>query len=143
MSSGQLTNGNRCGDPHTAPRCGAQTRRGTACQAPAMPNGRCRLHGGKSTGPRTVDGLERCRKANWKHGWYSQQSLAERRQVRELMRSSAQLLRELGSEAPGCILGCSTGSLTLVKRFRPSTLPPATLSPIVFQKTMGFVPRAP
>jgi hypothetical protein len=29
------------------PRCGAKTRRGTECQQPAMPNGRCRLHGGK------------------------------------------------------------------------------------------------
>ena len=30
--------------------------------------------------------------------------------------------------------GCSTGSLILVKGFIPSTLPPAILSPIVFQK---------
>ena len=34
-----------------ASRCGARTRRASACRAPAMPNGRCRLHGGKSTGP--------------------------------------------------------------------------------------------
>ncbi|WP_395001544.1 HGGxSTG domain-containing protein [Sphingomonas sp.] len=34
-----------------APRCLARTRRGTECQSPAMPNGRCRLHGGLSTGP--------------------------------------------------------------------------------------------
>jgi hypothetical protein len=34
-----------------APRCLARTRRGTDCQCPAMPNGRCRLHGGKSPGP--------------------------------------------------------------------------------------------
>ena len=33
-----------------APRCLARTRRGTECQSPAMPNGRCRLHGGLSTG---------------------------------------------------------------------------------------------
>jgi len=35
---------------HAAPRCGAKTRRGTACQSPAMPNGRCRIHGGTSPG---------------------------------------------------------------------------------------------
>ena len=34
-----------------------------------MPNGRCTLHGGKSTGPQTPEGLERSRKANWKHGY--------------------------------------------------------------------------
>ena len=92
---GWLKNGNPPGDPGTAPRCGAKKRCGKACEAPAMPNGRCRLHGGKSTGPRTAEGLERCRTANWKHGFYSKQSLAERRQVRELIRNSAQLLREL------------------------------------------------
>jgi len=33
-----------------------------------MKNGRCYVHGGPSTGPRTPEGLERSRKANWKHG---------------------------------------------------------------------------
>ncbi|MCL6442056.1 MAG: hypothetical protein K6T83_01095 [Alicyclobacillus sp.] len=31
--------------------CGAKTRSGGTCKNNAMPNGRCRLHGGKSTGP--------------------------------------------------------------------------------------------
>ena len=35
---------------HLASRCGARTRRANSCRAPAMSNGRCRLHGGKSTG---------------------------------------------------------------------------------------------
>ena len=48
---GWLKNGNKPGNPHECPRCGAQTRRGTLCLAPAMPNGRCRMHGGTSTGP--------------------------------------------------------------------------------------------
>jgi hypothetical protein len=47
-----------------------------------MPNGRCRLHGGKSTGPRTPEGLERSRRANWKHGYYSRERKAERSCVR-------------------------------------------------------------
>jgi hypothetical protein len=62
-------------------RCGAKTRQGGSCQQPAMPNGRCRLHGGKSTGPRTPEGLERSRKANWKHGFYSAEAKAERRET--------------------------------------------------------------
>ena len=33
-------------------RCGAKTRDGYPCKNWAMPNGRCRMHGGKSTGPR-------------------------------------------------------------------------------------------
>jgi hypothetical protein len=43
-----------------------------------MPNGRCKIHGGKSTGPRTPEGLERSRRANWKHGHFSREAKAER-----------------------------------------------------------------
>lgn len=53
---GWLKNGNPPGDVNAAPRCGAKTRRGAACQATAMRNGRCRMHGGASTGPRTQEG---------------------------------------------------------------------------------------
>src|SRR5215467_13712299 len=45
---------------NAAPRCGARSKRtGKPCRAAAMPNGRCKVHGGKSTGPRTPEGLER------------------------------------------------------------------------------------
>lgn len=37
--------------PHTRKRCGAKTRTGKPCKNGAMANGRCRMHGGKSTGP--------------------------------------------------------------------------------------------
>ena len=36
--------------PHASRRCGAKTRKGTSCMNWAMSNGRCRMHGGKSTG---------------------------------------------------------------------------------------------
>jgi hypothetical protein len=67
-----LKNGNPSGDLSKVLRCGSRTRRQTACNAPAMANGRCRMHGGPSTGPRTESGLQRSRRANWKHGWCSQ-----------------------------------------------------------------------
>ena len=47
---------------------------GKPCRQPAMPNGRCRVHGGLSTGPRTPEGLERSRRSNWKHGYYSEEA---------------------------------------------------------------------
>jgi hypothetical protein len=47
-----------------------------------MPNGRCRLHGGKSTGPRTPEGLANSRRANRKHGHYSAEAKAERLEAR-------------------------------------------------------------
>src|SRR5262249_13538107 len=66
-----------------APRCGARSKRtGKPCRGAAMPNGRCKLHGGKSTGPRTPEGLERSRRANWKHGHFSREAKAERSRVR-------------------------------------------------------------
>jgi hypothetical protein len=68
-SRGWLRYGNPPGDPTTAPRCGAVTRAGTACQAPAMrAKRRCRMHGGRSTGPRTLAGLARLRAAATRHG---------------------------------------------------------------------------
>ena len=37
--------------------CGAHARStGNPCQAKAMPNGRCKNHGGMSTGPKTLEG---------------------------------------------------------------------------------------
>lgn len=49
------------------PRCGARCRDGHPCRAPAAydaakcrpKNGRCRVHGGLSTGPGAVEGGER------------------------------------------------------------------------------------
>ena len=42
---------------NAAPRCGARSKRtGKPCRAAAMLNGRCKVHGGKSTGPRTPGG---------------------------------------------------------------------------------------
>src|SRR5262249_21268616 len=68
---------------NAAPRCGARSKRtGKPCRAAAMPNGRCKVHGGKSTGPRTPEGLERSRRANWKHGHFSREAKAERSRVR-------------------------------------------------------------
>ena len=88
-----LKNGNRSGDPNSSPRCMARTRRGTSCQAPAMPNGRCRLHGGKSTGPRTAEGLERCRLANLQHGG-SAEAIKNRREEAKFFNRVFDLLQE-------------------------------------------------
>jgi hypothetical protein len=71
LKRGRLKNSNPVGDYMKAPRCGARTRSSGCCRQPAMPNGRCRFHGGKSTGPRTADGLRRSRTARLTHGFRS------------------------------------------------------------------------
>src|SRR5437016_2638814 len=96
---GRLKNGNRPGDFSKAPRCGAKTRRGTTCQCPAMANGRCRLHGGLSTGPKTAEGIERIRRVVTKHGRYSHAARRERRLVRGLIQSARSLLSRIRDEA--------------------------------------------
>jgi hypothetical protein len=92
---GRLKNGNPPGDFFQAPRCHAKTRRGTACLSPAMANGRCRMHGGSSTGPKTAEGRERIRRASTKHGIYSAAFQREQQKYRDLMRESRGLLRKI------------------------------------------------
>ena len=92
---GWLKNDNLPGDFLSASRCGARTRKKTTCQAPAMKNGRCRMHGGSSTGPRTPEGLERSQHANWKHGAYSRDERDRRRRTRQLLRDCRALFAQL------------------------------------------------
>ena len=92
---GRLKNGNRTGNPNNAPRCGAKTRKATPCRSAAMKNGRCRMHGGLSTGAKTGEGIERIRKARTKHGRYSQAAIARRREARQNLRSLRAALRAL------------------------------------------------
>jgi hypothetical protein len=77
--------------PMQPPRCGAKTRRNTPCGRMAMACGRCVLHGGRSTGPKTAEGLERLRVARTKHGRYS----AENRQVAAMIREMRREARRL------------------------------------------------
>jgi hypothetical protein len=111
---GRLKHGNPSGDLSLVPHCGAGTRAGHPCRSPAMANGRCRMHGGKSTGPRTVEGLERCRTAPLKHGRRSAAVLAERRQmvakIRAIMFETSALgkqidefLRNVGNSRKGIL----------------------------------------
>ena len=39
--------------------CGARTQDGWPCRSLALPNGRCKWHGGRSTGPRSPEGKQR------------------------------------------------------------------------------------
>jgi hypothetical protein len=65
---------------HCSPRCGAKTRKGTPCMNGAMPNGRCRMHGGKSTG-RPV-----------KHGRYTKAAKAKRKAIAAMIKRSREMV---------------------------------------------------
>tara|TARA_B100001057_G_scaffold386414_1_gene393342 strand:- start:3681 stop:4019 length:339 start_codon:yes stop_codon:yes gene_type:complete len=79
-------------------KCLAKTRRGTQCQRPArLPVGKCRLHGGRSTGARTADGLARLVASKTKHGKYTAQKRAAAKRFAEHGRQMRAELAELES----------------------------------------------
>jgi hypothetical protein len=72
---------------HLSRRCGARAKRsGNPCQSPAMKNGRCRMHGGKSPGaPRgNANAL--------KHGRYTAAAIEARRGLCASLRAMKALL---------------------------------------------------
>jgi len=72
-------------------RCGAKTRSGEACRAPAMRGKRrCRKHGGaKGSGA-----PERNQNAR-KHGRFTGDVVAERKQIQALLGEARKLLQEM------------------------------------------------
>jgi hypothetical protein len=64
--------------------CGAKSKRtGKPCQQPAMANGRCRFHGGKSTGRPVTTGL------------WTKQAMQQRKEVQQLIKQVQENLIEL------------------------------------------------
>jgi len=77
---------------HLSVRCQARTRRGTPCQQPAVGGRkRCRMHGG-AEGSGSPPGN---RKA-FKHGRYSAETIAQRREVAALIRACRDQLGAMG-----------------------------------------------
>lgn len=90
---------NREREPHlrntaamrASPRCGAKTRRGTACNAPRVSGkARCRMHGGaRGSGAPTGN------KNALKHGLHTREILEERRAIARLIREAEETLKEI------------------------------------------------
>jgi hypothetical protein len=57
------------------------------CRSPAMPNGRCRMHGGLSPG------APKGNKNAFKHGRYTADAIARCREISELLRAMKTLAR--------------------------------------------------
>ncbi len=124
---GPLRNGNPRGNPNRAPRCGAKTRLGCPCKGPAMRNGRCRMHGGAATGPKTEAGRARIAAARTTHGRYGAAARATQARARGIIQRGrvlgaiveaalpltaiAPLLRQLPGKTPCTV---SEGPLVLM-----------------------------
>ncbi|VIO71254.1 HGGxSTG domain-containing protein [Bradyrhizobium ivorense] len=74
-----------------SPRCGAKTRSGTACRAPAVHGKRrCRMHGGAEG-----SGAPRRNRNARKHGLYTRGAIKERREIGVLLAEARKFLGEI------------------------------------------------
>jgi len=74
-----------------SPRCGARTRGGAPCRAPAVAGkARCRKHGGAAG-----SGGQAGNQNGWKDGFYSAAEKAERRRIMDFVRECDRVLAEI------------------------------------------------
>jgi hypothetical protein len=68
---------------HQSPRCGARNRRGMPCQSPAVTGrARCRFHGGADG-----SGGQPSNRNALRHGRYTAEAIAQRREVAALIQA--------------------------------------------------------
>lgn len=78
------------GPMRQSPRCGAKTRKGTPCQAPAVSGKkRCRMHGGAKG-----SGAPMGNQNALKHGEYTREAKEFRKHIRGLLKSGKEMLDE-------------------------------------------------
>jgi hypothetical protein len=73
--------------PQPEMRSTDEIEREKPCQSPAMKNGRCRMHGGKSRG------APKGNRNSLKHGRYTAEAISGRQQITQLLRSMKSLVR--------------------------------------------------
>jgi len=74
-----------------SPRCGARTRSGGACRSPAVAGKkRCRMHGGAAG-----SGAPRANQNARKHGLFTKDAIAERREMREVLGEARRFLQAM------------------------------------------------
>jgi hypothetical protein len=122
--------GKRRGNPDLglALRCGARTRGGCPCRAPAIhgklrcPAGQARgqaPHGGRSTGPRTAEGMARLRAARTVHGAYSAETRARNRHDLTALRRG-----RVGNEAVRYVDRLPADLVGRLMQMAPELMPP-------------------
>jgi uncharacterized protein YjcR len=79
------------GPMRQSPRCGAKTRAGTPCQAPAVyGKKRCRMHGGAQG-----SGAPKGNQNALQHGMYSRDTLEFKKHMRKLLRDGRDAIETL------------------------------------------------
>lgn len=87
---GRLKNGNHPCDIWSLPKCSANSKStGEQCKQPAMKNGKCRFHGGKSTG------ASKGNQNALKHGYYAAETIRQRKAVRVLLKKTVETMEKI------------------------------------------------
>jgi hypothetical protein len=74
-----------------SPRCGAKIRPGGSCRSPAVRGKRrCRMHGGAPE-----SGAQKGNQNARRHGLFTGEAIAERKQIRALLGEARKLLQEM------------------------------------------------
>lgn len=74
-----------------SPRCGAKTRKGSACLSPAISGKkRCRMHGGAHG-----SGAPKGNQNALKHGAFTRERLEEQKEIMRLIPESQETLRDI------------------------------------------------
>ena len=135
--AGRRRGGSPLGNPglNLALRCGARARSGCACRVPAMANGRCRMHGGRSTGPRTPEGKASRTAAHTAHGHRAAPQ-------RKALRATRTVIRRMLLCAVAVRLGqyMSAEMMAGLARYPLAFLPPENPSNVVVSAN---APRTP
>lgn len=84
------THARNVGPMRQSQRCGAKTRSGTPCAAPAVSGkARCRMHGG------TGSGAPRGNHNALKHGLYTAEERALKQHISQLVRDSRKIIEQI------------------------------------------------
>ena len=91
-----MSHARNTGAMRASPRCGARTRNGESCRAPALRGKmRCRMHGG-AWGSGAPDGNSNA----FKHGYFTGEAIEERQFVRTILAEAEKLLCQLPAQQP-------------------------------------------
>lgn len=91
-----MSHARNTGPMQASPRCGARTRNGETCRAPALRRKtRCRMHGGTAgSGAPFGNGNA------VKHGFFTSEAIEERKFVRTVLTEAETFLRKLPAGSP-------------------------------------------
>ena len=116
-------------------KCGAKTRSGGKCQRPALKNGRCKLHGGK-----TPRGAESPHFKDGRYSLYFQKDLAEKFHVNTQEKDPLNLVPELN--VMRTLLSRLIEEVSRAKKIRNNQLGALAMLSDNIRKTVATIVRA-